>query len=67
MSKEHSMKWRAYRGAPKDTETVFENFEEFKKLNAAFGNLTKEKVINEGIQMAMHGGAVKYFREAGLR
>ena len=30
------------------TKAVFENFEEFKKLHAAFGNLTKEKIINEG-------------------
>ena len=49
------------------TKAVFENFEEFKKLHAAFGNLTKEKMVNEGIQIGMHGGANKYFQEAGLQ
>ena len=49
------------------TKAVFENLEEFKKLHAAFGNLTKEKMANEGIQGGMHGGADKYFLEVGLR
>ena len=49
------------------TKAVFDNFEEFKKLHGAFGNLTKEKMVNEGIQMPMHGGADKYLREVGLR
>ena len=49
------------------TKAVFENFEEFKKLHGAFGNLTKEKMVNEGIQMPMHNGTKKYIQEVGLR
>jgi hypothetical protein len=48
------------------TKAVFENLEEFKKFHGAFGNLSKEKMVNEGIQIGTHGGSKKYFREKGL-
>ena len=48
-------------------KAVFENFDEFKALHPAFENLTKEVMVNEGIQVPLHGGADKYLREVKLR
>ena len=48
-------------------KAVFENFDEFKALDPAFENLTKEVMVNEGIQVPLHGGADKYLREVKLR
>ena len=48
-------------------KAVFENFDEFKALHPAFGNLTKERMVNEGIQVPLHGGADKYLQEVKLR
>ena len=48
-------------------KAVFENFDEFKALHPAFENLTKDVMVNEGIQVPLHGGADKYLREVKLR
>ena len=48
-------------------KAVFENFDEFKALDPAFENLKKEVMVNEGIQVPLHGGADKYLREVKLR
>lgn len=45
---------------------VFENFDDFKKLHPAFGNLKKEEMIKDGLSAPLHDGAVKYYKEAGL-
>lgn len=47
-------------------KAVFENFDEFKKLHPAFGNLKKEEMIKDGLSAPLHPGAVKYYKEAGL-
>lgn len=47
-------------------KAVFDNFEDFKKLHPAFGSLTKEEMIKDGLAAPLHPGAEKYYKEAGL-
>ncbi len=44
---------------------VFDNFEDFKKLHPAFGTLTEEGMIKDGLSAPLHPGAVKYYKERG--
>jgi TRAP transporter TAXI family solute receptor len=48
------------------TKEVFDNFEDFKKLQPAFGDLTKESML-EGLSAPIHPGAMKYYNEVGLK
>lgn len=48
------------------TKEVFDNLEEFKKLHPAYEGLTKENML-EGLSAPLHEGAVKYFKEVGLK
>ncbi len=48
------------------TKEVFENFEDFKKLHPAYAVLTKEGML-EGLSAEIHPGAMKYYKEAGLK
>ncbi len=45
--------------------SVFENFEDFKKLHPAFANLTPEEMATAGLSAPLHPGAEKYFKEKG--
>jgi TRAP transporter TAXI family solute receptor len=47
-------------------KSVFENFDQFKKLHPAFVVLKKEEMIKDGLTAPLHDGAVKYYKEAGL-
>ncbi len=47
-------------------KAVFENFDDFKKLHPAFGRLTKEQMVKDGLSAPLHPGAEKYYKEAGL-
>jgi len=47
-------------------KSVFENFNEFKKLHPAFAHLRKEEMIKDGLSAPLHKGAMKYYKEAGL-
>jgi TRAP transporter TAXI family solute receptor len=47
-------------------KSVFENFDEFKKLHPAFANLKPEDMVTAGNSAPLHAGAEKYFREKGL-
>ncbi|MBN8196233.1 TAXI family TRAP transporter solute-binding subunit [Thalassospira povalilytica] len=47
-------------------KAVFENFDTFKGLHPAFGNLVKEEMVKDGLSAPLHDGAVKYYKEAGL-
>ena len=47
-------------------KSVFENFEDFKKLHPAFGVLKKEEMVKDGLSAPLHDGAAKYYKEAGL-
>jgi len=48
------------------TKEVFDNFEDFKKLHPAYGGLTKEAML-DGLSAPIHPGAMKYYKEAGLK
>ena len=48
------------------TKEVFENLDEFKALHPAFATLTKENML-EGLSAPIHPGALKYYKEAGLK
>lgn len=48
------------------TKAVFENFEDFKKLHPAFSTLSKESMLT-GLSAPIHPGAMKYYKEAGLK
>ncbi len=46
-------------------KAVFDNFDDFKKLHPAFGNLKEEEMIADGLSAPLHPGAVKYYKERG--
>jgi TRAP transporter TAXI family solute receptor len=48
------------------TKEVFENFDSFKKLHPAYAVLTKASML-EGMSAPIHEGAMKYYKEAGLK
>ncbi len=48
------------------TKEVFDNFEDFKKLHPAYANLTKESMLT-GLSAPIHPGAMKYYKEVGLK
>ncbi|MGL4220481.1 MAG: TAXI family TRAP transporter solute-binding subunit [Shewanella sp.] len=47
-------------------KSVFDNFEQFKRLHPAFSQLKKQQMIEEGLSAPLHPGAKRYFIEAGL-
>jgi hypothetical protein len=47
-------------------KSVFENFDDFKKLHPAFANLKPEEMIKDGLSAPLHKGAIKYYKEVGL-
>ena len=47
-------------------KAVFTNFDTFKKLHPAFANLKKEEMVKDALSAPLHGGAAKYYKEAGL-
>ncbi|KZL12460.1 MULTISPECIES: TAXI family TRAP transporter solute-binding subunit [unclassified Pseudovibrio] len=46
-------------------KSVFENFDDFKKLHPAFKNLKEEEMIKASLTAPLHDGAVKYYKERG--
>lgn len=47
-------------------KAVFNNFDDFKRLHPAFGNLVKEDMVKDGLTAPLHPGAEKFFKEQGL-
>ena len=45
---------------------VFDNFEDFAKLHPAYAGLTKEAMLT-GLSAPIHPGAMKYYKEVGLK
>ena len=45
---------------------VFDNFDDFKKLHPAYAGLTKQNML-EGLSAPLHPGALKYYKEVGLK
>jgi len=48
------------------TKEVFDNLESFKKLHPAYGILTKKTML-EALSAPIHPGAMKYYKEVGLK
>ena len=46
-------------------KAVFDNFDNFKKLHPAFGNLNPEEMISDSLSAPLHDGAAKYYKERG--
>ena len=46
---------------------VFDNIDRFSKMHPAFGNLDPANMVSDGLSAPLHDGALKYFREKGLR
>ncbi|MEO0327502.1 MAG: TAXI family TRAP transporter solute-binding subunit [Pseudomonadota bacterium] len=46
-------------------KAVFENFDTFKGLHPAFGNLKPEQMISDSLSAPVHPGAAKYYKEKG--
>lgn len=46
-------------------KSIFENFDDFKKLHPAFGRLTEEQMVKDGLSAPLHPGAAKYYAERG--
>ncbi|WP_281646061.1 TAXI family TRAP transporter solute-binding subunit [Parendozoicomonas sp. Alg238-R29] len=47
-------------------KSVFDNFDDFRKLHPAFANLKKEEMVKDGLSAPLHNGAARYYKEAGL-
>ncbi len=45
--------------------SVFDNFEDFKKLHPAFAHLKPEEMATAGLSAPLHPGAAKYYKEKG--
>jgi hypothetical protein len=48
------------------TKEVFDNFEAFTKLHPAYAGLTKKAMLT-GLSAPFHPGAMKYYKEVGLK
>ena len=48
-------------------KAVFENFKSFKKFHPAFNHLKKKEMVKDGLSAPLHAGALKYYKEAGLK
>lgn len=48
------------------TREVFDNLAEFKKLHPAYEALTRENML-EGLSATIHPGAMRYYKEVGLK
>lgn len=48
------------------TKEVFDNLEDFKRLHPAFATLTKEGMLT-ALSAPIHPGAMRYFKEVGLK
>jgi uncharacterized protein len=47
-------------------KSVIENFEEFKRLHPALGQLDRREMARAALTAPLHPGAERYYREAGL-
>ena len=46
-------------------KSVFDNFDEFKKLHPALANLDPKRMVKDGLSAPLHPGAMKYYKEKG--
>lgn len=48
-------------------KAVFSNFQDFRELHPAFQGLRKARMVSDGLSAPLDPGALKYYRQAGLR
>ncbi len=48
-------------------KAVFENFKAFKKFHPAFNHLKQKEMVKDGLSAPLHDGALKYYKEVGLK
>lgn len=46
-------------------KSVFDNFDEFRKLHPALAHLKPEDMVRQGMSMPLHEGAARYYKEKG--
>lgn len=46
-------------------KSIFDNFEQFRRLHPAFANLKAEEMISDSLSAPLHPGALRYYRERG--
>ena len=46
-------------------KSIFEHFDEFRKLHPALAHLEPERMVHQGLTMPLHAGALRYYRERG--
>ncbi|HMN82141.1 MAG TPA: TAXI family TRAP transporter solute-binding subunit [Burkholderiaceae bacterium] len=46
-------------------KSLFDNFDEFKKLHPALANLKPENMVKDGLSAPLHDGALRYYKEKG--
>ena len=46
---------------------VFENIDDFRSLHPAFANLDPKTMVTDGLSAPIHNGAMKYYKEKGLK
>ena len=49
------------------TKEIFENFNEFKKLHPAYLLITKKSMVEDALSAPIHPGALRYYKEVGLK
>jgi TRAP transporter TAXI family solute receptor len=49
------------------TKAVFDNLGEFRSMHPALANLEPENMVSQGLNAPIHDGAMKYYKEAGLK
>ncbi len=47
-------------------KSVFENFDNFRRLHPAFEQLDRERLVDDARSVPLHEGAERYFKEEGL-
>ena len=47
-------------------QSVFENFDHFKKLHSALARLNKQDMVKASLSAPLHPGAERYYKQAGL-
>jgi TRAP transporter TAXI family solute receptor len=48
-------------------KAVFDNLDTFRRLHPAFEHLDARQMVESGLSAPLHDGALRYFKEAGLR
>ncbi len=48
-------------------KSVFENMKYFRRLHPAFAHLKEEQMVSDGLSAPLHAGALRYYKEVGLR